>query len=194
MPEVDNVAEVWKNQASGMRWCQRTDRQGKEAAKLVQGGKTFTITPFDRQNNQDAAATPEQDLFRNGTFVLVKAAKDTNMDEIESPDSLTDLEVQGMVHDIMAKTKTVEQTIRNIKSPIALNRLYTQLVLEEDIPKSVIDTVRNKKVKMEGGTAVATERVVVSPAPEPDVVDTPRGGIPEVDTPEVVYTTPEKVG
>jgi len=194
MPKNDEKVEVWKNSAAGMRWCQTLDARGLEKAKLVQAGRVFTITPFDRQLNQDMAASPKQDLFRNGTFVLVKAAKNTEMTEIESPDSLTDSEVQGLVHDILAKTLTAEQVVRDITSPIALNRIYTQLVLEEDAPKHALEVVKAKKAKMEGGTQVATERVVVADAPEPEVVETPRGGIPQVDTPDYVTTKPEKVG
>jgi hypothetical protein len=187
-------AEVWKNEAAGMRWVKVTDRQGKDGSRNVQPGKVFTITPFDRQINQDSFATPEQDLFRNGTFVLVKPADDTIIDEIESPDSLTESEVQGIVYEILAKKVTGEQAIRNINSPIALNRILTALVLEEDAPNSAVAAVKAKHVKMEGGTPVATERVVVAPAPEPEKVETPRGGIPTVDTPDFVQTEPEKVG
>lgn len=194
MPKNDEAVEVWKNTAAGMRWCQVVDARGKENAKLVQSGRAFTITPFNRQLNQDMAASPKQDLFRNGTFVLVKAAKDTDMDEIESPDSLTDSEVLGLVHDILAKTLTAEQVVRDITSPIALNRIHTQLVLEEDAPKHAIEVVKAKKAKMEGGTQVATERVAVSEVPEPEVVETPRDGIPTVVTPDYVKTQPEKVG
>lgn len=193
MPEY-GPAEVWKNETAGMRWVKVTDRLGKETTRVVQSGKVFTITPFDRQINQDSFAVPEQDLFRNGTFVLVKQAEDTNMDEIESPDSLTDSEVQGIVYDILAENLTGEQAIRKITSPIALNRILTALVLEDDVPQSSIDAVRDKQSAMGGGTKVAAERVLVTPAEEPEVVETPRGGIPTVDTPDFVTTQPEKVG
>jgi hypothetical protein len=191
---MQNAAEVWKNETAGMRWVKVTDRLGKGQARVVQAGKVFTITPFDRQINQDSFATPQQDLFRNGTFVLVKSAEDTIMDEIESPDSLTESEVQSIVYDILAKKTTGERAIRDINSPIALNRILTALVLEEDAPNSAVDAVKTKHAKMEGGTPVATERVVVSPAPEPDKVETPRDGIPTVETPDFVQTEPEKVG
>jgi len=193
MPEA-GPAEVWKNEAAGMRWVKITDRQGKDGSRNVQAGKVFTITAFDRQINQDSFATPEQDLFRNGTFVLVKAAEDTIMDEIESPDSLTESEVQGIVYDILAKKVTGEQAVRKINSPIALNRILTALVVEEDAPNSAVQAVKAKHAKMEGGTQVATERVAVAPAPQPETVETPRDGIPKVETPAFVKTEPEKVG
>ena len=107
MSDKENV-EVWQNTTAGLRWAEVTDRQGRQTSRIVKGGRTFLITPFERQLNQDAAASAELDHFRNGTFVLVKAATDTDMAEIESADSLTDAEVLGIVHNLMAKITTVK--------------------------------------------------------------------------------------
>ena len=156
--------EVWKNSAAGMRWIKVLDRQGREIGKTIQGGRTFTISTFDRQVNQDAAAESDLDLFRNGTFVLVKASTETNEDEIESSDSLTDAELATMVHEILAKSLTAEQAIFKITSPVTLGRLLEALVVE-DASKSAIDAVKAKKQNVEPGAAV--EREVVTPAPKP---------------------------
>ncbi len=187
---TEQKVEVWKNTAAGMRWFQTINRQGYQQGRTVKGGRTFTITPFDRQINQDSAANPEQDHFRNGTYVLVKAAAETNMKEIESPDSLTDAEVLGLVYEVMAKNITIEKVLGPISSPIALQRIHEQLVIA-DAPPSAIDFTKQAKIDAEG-TVPAVERVQVSDAPEEEVIETPRGGIPEADTPQVVETTPEK--
>jgi hypothetical protein len=152
--------EVWVNTAAGMRWIKVLDRQGREIGKTIQGGRTFTVSTFDRQVNQDAAAGPSQDLFRNGTFVLVKESGETNKDEVESSDSLTDAEMATMVHEILAKNMTAEQAIRKINSPVTLGRLLEALVVE-DAPKSSIDVVKAKQQGIEPGAAV--ERQIVSP-------------------------------
>jgi len=155
--------EVWVNTAAGMRWIKVLDRQGRETGKTIPGGRTFTVSTFDRQVNQDAAADPGQDLFRNGTFVLVKESGETNKDEVESSDSLTDAEMATIVHEILAKNMTVEAAIHKIGSPVTLGRLLEALVAE-DAPKSAIDTVKAKKQGIEPGAAV--ERQVVSPPPK----------------------------
>jgi hypothetical protein len=155
--------EVWKNTAAGMRWIKVLDRQGREIGKTVMGGRTFTISTFDRQVNQDAAAEADLDLFRNGTFVLVKESVETNRDEVESSDSLTDAELATTVHEILAKNMTAEQAIFRITSPVTLGRLLEALVLE-DAPKSASDTVKAKKQGIEPGAAV--ERVAVAPKPK----------------------------
>ncbi len=182
--------EVWKNQAAGMRWYKILDRQGYEIGKTVHGYRTFTLTPFDRQINQDKAASPEQDLFRNGNFVLIKKAVDTHMDEIESPDSFTDAELTTLVHEVLAKDKTIEAAIHFVESPVTLGRLLDELVIE-DAPKSYLDVVRAKKESKEA--TVAAEREYISEGGPPEAeVKTP-SDIPPVETAPMVVTTPEKV-
>lgn len=173
--------EVWKNTAAGMRWMKVIDRQGRETGKTVMGGRTFTITTFDRQVNQDTAAEPELDHFRNGTFVLVKESVDTNQDEVASSDSLTDAELATTVHEILAKNVTAEQAIFKISSPVTLGRLLEALVVE-DAPKSAIDTVKAKKQGIEPGAAV--ERVAVTkPKKKAEPKEEPK---------EYVKTSPEE--
>jgi hypothetical protein len=88
---------------------------------------------------------------------------ETNRDEVESSDSLTDAELATTVHEILAKNMTAEQAIFRITSPVTLGRLLEALVLE-DAPKSAIDTVKAKKQGIEPGAAV--ERVAVAPKPK----------------------------
>ncbi len=190
MTEPRDKIEIWKNSAAGMRWYKILDRQGRETGKTVQGGRTFSLTAFDRQINQDEAATPEQDLFRNGNFVMIKPAEDTNKDEIESPDSFTDAELTALVHGLLAQEQTIEAAIHFIESPVTLGRLMEELVIE-DAPSSMVAVVKEKKETKEAGTA--TEREFIAPAaPDEPEVDTP-SDIPEVETPPMVVTTPEKV-
>lgn len=188
--EPRDKIEVWKNQAAGMRWYKILDRQGHEIGKTVHGYRTFTLTPFDRQINQDKAASPEQDLFRNGNFVLIKKAVDTHMDEIESPDSFTDAELTTLVHEVLAKDKTIDAAIHFVESSVTLGRLLDELVIE-DAPKSYIDVVKAKKDSKED--TIAAEREFVSEGgPPEEEVKTPTD-IPEVETAPMVVTQPEKV-
>ncbi len=188
--EPRDMIEVWKNQAAGMGWYKVLDRQGHEVGKTVQGYRTFTLSPFDRQINQDKAASPEQDLFRNGRFVLIKPAADTHMDEIASSDSFTDAELTTLVHEVLAKDKTIEEAIFKVESGVTLGRIMEELVVE-DAPKSAIDAVRAKKDSKENTVAANREFVSEGPPPEPEV-ETPTD-IPDVVTEKMVVTEPEKV-
>ena len=194
---MQESAEVWKNTAAGMRWIKVLDRQNREVGKTIAGGRTFTISTFDRQSNQDMAAEPELDLFRNGTFVLVRQAEETQMDEVTSSDSMTDAELAGLVHEIMGKNVTIEQAIHKISSPVTLGRLMEALVIE-DAPSSAVKAVKAKRNKVEPGVAVV-EREVILPEedytpPMADAEPAPRPE-PEPETEEesgtVAVTKPE---
>lgn len=126
--------EVWKNAAAGKRYFIVLDRLGHETTRMANGGRTFTLTSFDRQINQERAATPQLDMFRNGSFVLVKSAKDTEEDEIRSANSLTDNEILSLVHEVMAGSETIEGAVFNIDSEQTLHRIYEALVLSDAAP------------------------------------------------------------
>lgn len=192
MTEQDTL-EIWKNTTHGMRWCKWHDRAGNENTKIVKAKRTFSLTALDRQLNQDMAATPEQDLFRNGTFELIRAAVDTNEQEIESPDSLTENEVIAVSVEVLASPDKVDYFLKDVRSPIALNRVLDQFVAD-DVDKSAIEYVKMKIKKFDPSVRVATVREQVSEVPEEPEVVTPRGGIPAVETPDYVVTTPEKIG
>jgi hypothetical protein len=193
MSEEVNLVEIWKNTTNGMRWCKQHDKAGAEGTKIVQGQRTFSITPLDRQLNQDIAANAELDLFRNGTFVLVRAADDTDEDEIQSPDSVTEGEIAALSMEVTAEPALVDKLLKGINSPVALSRILEQFVVD-DVPKEVIEYVKMKKAKFDPSVTPSAVRTVVAQA-EPDApVTTPRQGIPEADTPDYVMTQPEKIG
>lgn len=149
--------EVWKNTANGTRWFLTFDPRGVETAKTVKGGKSFSLTPLERQVNQERA-DEGNDLFRDGTFLLVKAAESTNMDEIASDQALTDGEIEVQVHELLAKNVSADELIAGIESSVTLGRLYEKLVLE-DAPPTAIAIVREKMLSKEA--TVPVERVII---------------------------------
>ena len=155
---MQSKLEVWRNTSAGARWYQAYDLQGRQSSRTVPGGKTFTITAFERQINQEMAAEPHMDLFRNGTFVIVKPAEDTILDEIQSPDSMTDEEVTAGVRAVMYEEASLDEWLDGITSPVTLDRIYTEFVLE-DAPTTVISRM---KEKLEEVRPSVPERVVVS--------------------------------
>lgn len=156
--------EVWRNTAAGMRWYIVFDLQGRETSKTVPGGKTFTVTTFERQINQERAASPEQDLFRNGTFVLAKASDDTDESEFASPNARTDAEIEAMVNEVVYGELDVKAAIGDIDSIVTLGRILEALVIE-DAKKSVIDQVKKKMKDLDPAAPVERERVSTGNAP-----------------------------
>lgn len=156
--------ELWKNTAAGMRWFVTFDAIGKEQGRTVNGNRTFTITPFERKINQERAANASLDHFRNGTFLLVEAAEDTDMDEIADTQARTDREIEQMVNDLKGDPKLIDEFLGNIESPITLNRLLEDIVVDGGLPKSVTDAVK-KKIGDSRSTKVV-DREVVSTTPD----------------------------
>lgn len=170
---MQSKLEVWRNTAAGFRWYQSYDLQGRPTSKTVAGGRTFTITAFERQINQEAAAEPEMDLFRNGTFVIVKPAEDTIMDEIASPESMTDEELVAGVRAVLYEDGDIKTWLEGVTSVITLQRVLEQLVAE-DAPKKTIDHVKERIAESQPPTP---ERVIVttSEAVQSDEVAKPKG-------------------
>lgn len=156
MDKAPGTVEVWRNVAKGMRWYTRFDPAGRETSGKVMGGKTFTVTPFERQLNQEKAATSELDAFRNGTFVLVRAAEETIKDEIESPDSLSKNEIESIVHQLLAAPGDLPSILEDISSATTLDRLKEYMIAYGlDVTK-----VEEKYYEVTGETAPVRRRII----------------------------------
>lgn len=163
--------EVWKNVTKGMRWYTRFDARGLESDARVLGGRTFTLTPFERQINQEKAASGELDLFRNGTFLLVRGAESTNEEEIRSPASLSNDEIEEIVQRVMAEPDELDEILEGMTSAVVLDRLVEFMVgygVEEDL----IEKTRDAFHRVDGSRKPVRRRAVGGPvetAPEPEV-------------------------
>lgn len=168
MPTLDQAhsrLETWKNTQAGLRWYIAFDMQGREITKVVHGHRTFTLTTFERQINQERAASPELDLFRNGGFVLKRGSEDTKKEEVLSPDSLTDAEVVDMVRQVIGESETIEDTMEGITSVFTMNRILDELVAE-DAPKEAISYVKGLIADREPTTAQFRQVVTTNPTSE----------------------------
>lgn len=166
--------EVWMNTTAGMRFYVSHDRMGTETTRTVNGKRTFTISTFDRQINQERAANAKQDLFRNGEFVLVRKGNDTNEEEVASDQSFTDAELAGVVHEVMAENKVMAEVVAGVDSLPLLNRFQEALVLE-DAPASAIEAVKDRIEEVKGGPEVQRAEVKASGSsriPEPGPTQT----------------------
>jgi hypothetical protein len=159
--------EVWKNSSNGMRWYTKFDTMGRETSKTIGANRTFTLTVLERQVNQEKAAMADMDLFRDGTFVLVKEADETNHDEIESVNALTDKDLEEITYKVVDDPGYIDKVLKNIDSAIVINRLLEFLVAE-DASVSAID--KTKAAFGEADDSIkATRRTVVTTAPVPTI-------------------------
>lgn len=161
---AEQAVEVWRNTAAGTRWFRAFDVRGAETTKLVQGNRTFTLTTMERQLNQDRVASPEQDLFRNGTFVLSKASEQTILDEVESPNSKTDAEIDEIVRELIhGEGFTLAQALEGIDSLNTVQRIMEGLILE-DASVSMVDDIKARMRELD--PAMPVERTVVVTGPD----------------------------
>lgn len=140
---MERSVEVWKNTAAGARWVKGSDRTGREISKVVPGGKTFTLSTFERQLNQDSVVDATRDMFRNGTFLLVRSSDETIESEILSPNALTDSEIERVVYEVLAGTLDMADAIADVDSTVTLHRIWEAAVLEE-LPAKDVKAVKRK--------------------------------------------------
>ena len=139
--------ELWKNVSAGLRHYIMLDPVGHQTHGLAQAGRTFTLTPLERQLNQQAAHAPEADLFRNGTFVLIKETDDTVPDEIQSPNSISDAEITEAVHEALAKNPVpIELMLEQCTSVVTAQRILEELVVQ-DASASLVEQAKAKVVE-----------------------------------------------
>ncbi len=160
MDQAPDKVEVWKNVAKGMRWYTRFDIAGRETDGKVNGGRTFTLTPFERQINQEKAATSDLDLFRNGNFVLVRKASDTNEEEIRSSSSLTQTEIEALVLEVMAEPEQLDGVLAEIgPSAITLDR-FKEFAVAHGLPSELVEKIELAFQKADGSVVAVRRRVV----------------------------------
>lgn len=151
--------EVWQNVSLGKKWYMCFDVRGQVTTKVVRPGKTFTLTPLERQMNQESASNPAQSLFLNGTFVLRQGTKATDPAEFESLEAMTDKQLDELVRDVVLGHNDITELVGKLHSEVTLSRLHERLVVE-DARKSVIDMVKKRLDFVHGGDV--NERVAMT--------------------------------
>lgn len=162
---ADPKIETWKNTSQGLKWYRCFDIQGRETTKTVKGGGTFTLTTQERQLNQEIAV-PSLDLFRNGTFVLRKESEQTNPDEISSPDSLTDAQIESIYREVTHGDEKLADYLQSIHSLVTLQRMLEIFIAEEDTKETDVKAIKARMLDL-NPSAVRNDRVVVT-SPEPE--------------------------
>lgn len=163
--------EIWKNASAGLRHYIALSAIGEQISRTVNAGRTFTITPLERRLNQEAVYDAKVDPFRDGTFLMVRETDDTVMDEIESPNSVTDAEIEAAVQEAVGgDTVPIEAMIEKVGGINTAQRIYEETVAM-DAPGSIIEMAKKKVESLEerptgldGETLVVGERDVVTAA------------------------------
>lgn len=137
--------EVWKNVAAGPRHYICFTAIGEQTSRVVQPGRTFTVSPTERRLNQEAVFDAKVDPFRDGTFINVRETEESESDEFESVDSITDKEIEVAVSEAVGgDTERIEGMIRAISGINTASRILEELVVVGEAPSSLVDLAKEK--------------------------------------------------
>lgn len=113
--------EVWKNAGQARIVIQRLSSDGPRH-EMIAGGRTFTISPRERQLNQNLAATPGLDVFANGMLFPVELLEATEDTVRTNPNHLSDDQLPAL---FKLHYRTFAKRMSEISNPIVLERLLT---------------------------------------------------------------------
>lgn len=123
--------ETWTNPGKGLVYILQFDAKNKLVSKGVRPGHKVTLTVEERQQNQDRAASPDRDLFTNGSLVplrLVETAADYA--EIASNPNLLGESDMRKLFKLKASTEFKDK-LDEIDNPILIARML-EIANEEE--------------------------------------------------------------
>lgn len=172
---VDSGVEVWRNCTPGMTFITKLGEYGKRETELVYGDRTFSLTPAERRINQHNYASPELDLFTNGTFQpvsLIDGEPDTPRLR-ENPNTLTDDDIQQV---LAMRGEVFIQRINDISSEAVLARVI-EMAREPryECTLAQYEAIKLRQMELQGELDVAPPS---TPSSDPNTGAMPRAVTP----------------
>lgn len=181
---VTVIPETWRNPGQGRIVIMRLDHLGQlREEEMVGAGKTFTITPLERELNQRLAYSPAADFFANGTLEPVDLidGSDAQREFADNPHLVSLQEMQAMVTPVRGARKgAADQAfldrLATIDNATTLSRL-AQLAEEEDAPISRVRAIQARLAQVEGLGLSQTGMVPGPDGGAPSSAEAPRSEI-----------------
>lgn len=120
---TEAAPEVWVNATRGKHGVVRLSPSGEEKGiDLIRGKARFTISKAERIATQQKIRKPENDPFRNGSFVAVSVdSDDPELQKIlKDPNSISDKEIADLFE---GRLNALESRLAKIDSATVLKRL-----------------------------------------------------------------------
>ena len=157
--------ETWESTARGKIMLLEENRDGSDGERAIVGQRQFKIKASDRKRMSMLAITDEYDFFKNGTFIPVVDAIETEEEADdatgENPHHLTDSEL----HELLGGNgNTFNATVRKMSAEPALRRLYDLAVEDDEVPAKRASTVADRLTEL--GFEVPVQPDVVGQVPE----------------------------
>lgn len=150
--------ETWRNPGAGRVVIKKFDHRGEpNKEEMIRSGQTFTVTPAERAVNQNMAASPEMDMFSNGTLAPVALIEGSEMarEAAINPNLLSEGDMRTMVGARgkgPAKAEIAEafaERLDSISNSTTLRRLL-EMAQEEDAPYSRVLAIQQRLAAVEG--------------------------------------------
>lgn len=137
MSDTPNTLEVWKNNAAGRVVVRKMGQYGVETEEMVEGFRTFHISPADRKLNQERAASDKLDVFKNGMLAPVKIG-DAAEEFASNPNLMTESDMRALVK---SHPKTFEKRLSELENPVVVKRLM-EIARDEDCTVKRVEAIQ----------------------------------------------------
>lgn len=127
--------ELWRNVSAGRVFLKQFNQRGELVDHLINGGKTFNISPKERRINQEMAATEELDVFSNGMLSPVKLIE-TEEDTAAIANNPNLMAESEMSEIFSGHHKTFAKRVADISNPVTLQRLL-EVAASDDVDAKV---------------------------------------------------------
>lgn len=156
MASKSAALETWRNTAKGFRWFIDFGVRGEEVTRIVRSGEQFTVTPMARKHNQERSV-PKLDLFTNGDFVLIRESAETDVDDVKSPDAMSDVDIA----DVLRRVGDGEKLLDLLDGVTSYNTLLRVLEAaeESDLHHAKYRSLRERVAEM-SPVAEATQKIL----------------------------------
>jgi hypothetical protein len=169
MSDSKTDKETWTNAGAGEVWIQTIDpHTNKLKHTPVRSGAKVLITTEERQINQDRAASPDKDLFMNGTLTPVRLV-DTAEDYQEIANNPNLLSEDDMRDIFKLKGAAFKNRLGTITNAIALSRMNEMAKEEEsglNVTMAQYKAIEARLAEVRGNVdVVEVTQTAVAPAP-----------------------------
>lgn len=168
--------ETWTNQTASRVWVKKFGADGRLRDEIVAGDRPVHLTRQERQINQEMAANEELDIFKNGTMQATDATMklldgtEDAKEIAENPNHLSDSDIKSLVK---SHHKTLEGRLKEIRNPVALQRLL-EAARTEDASISTVERIRARLAEV---APSLYEEVTPVGGPSGQIADPRQGGL-----------------
>lgn len=126
----DFEKETWTSTRAGDLYLETIDAQGNLKTTVVRSGGKITLTPMERQINQERAYSDDVDFFKNGALVPVRLLESAE-DYAEIANNPNHIDEKDMLDILKLNTNALKKRLSEVTNDQAVERML-ELARDED--------------------------------------------------------------